>query len=98
MCSEIIGSRGLRVFPGDRIEREPRAILASKRFPASMRERSLPVGDRRRLTHRAIRGVLGFLARSLHGLLANFLCLRAPLALISNFFQFVVGEMFDPDK
>jgi hypothetical protein len=51
-----------------------------------------------RSADRALRDLFGFLARSLHGFLANLLGFGAQLALGADFLQLVVGEMFDPDK
>jgi hypothetical protein len=58
----------------------------------------LPHADRCRLIHRVIGGFLRFPARSLHGLLAGFFGFGTALALVADFFQLVVGEVFDPDK
>src|SRR5665213_2012012 len=49
-------------------------------------------------SNRAFRRLPCFLARSLHGSLAEFFGLGAPLAFGTDFLQFIVGEMLDSNE
>jgi hypothetical protein len=50
------------------------------------------------LAGRSLGRRFGFLTGSFHRRLAGLFGVGAKFALVANFFQFVVGEMFDADK
>jgi hypothetical protein len=80
------------------IERAARGSDAALAPYPRIRELILPLLRLAESVHGAICSLSGLFAGSLHGRLTDVFGFRAPLALVADFLQLVVGQMFDPDK